>query len=559
MRLACKRFLQDLEKSKDPAYPYRFDSDAAGAICEWLELMPHVDGNWGSPTIVLELWQKFIWANVFGGRGKQDGLRRFQKVYISVPRKNAKKTMVAGVLLYCLLCDGEQGAQVYNGANKLEQAMLLFDPAKAMVEARPELFARLGVAKRGEKCLYVARSNSRWRPISKKPGDGGGASAYAQDEYHEAASDKLSNTMEDGQGARQQPLAIYITTAGDNISGPCYEYETGLQKVLQGLVERDTTFGVIYSVDLKKYVDPFGGERDPDDWTSLEAAAKANPNWGISVLAKQYQARLQEALQTPSKQAAFKTKRLNIWCNAADGFYDVQKWNALADTALSLTDFLGLDCVAGLDLASKLDLCALVLVFCRLLPGVNKETGKEELQDHYYVFCRSYLPSAIGDLPQNTDYRTWSEAGWLKITQGNITDYGFILRDLLDTAGQYNIREVDFDQREAGFLLQEFEKQQGAVPLFEVPQNTPTLSEPMQWLQSLVVDGGIHHCGDPVLALNMSNVVAKPDHNGNVFPRKANDALKIDCHSALLNAMVRARTVLSQPAPASEDEVEVWS
>ena len=197
-------------------------------------------------------------------------------------------------------------------------------------------------------------------------------------------------------------------------------------------------------------------------------------------------------------------------------------------------------------------------MFRRRYYGPEPLGGWQRDPDHYYVFCRSYLPSSVGNLPQNTDYRTWAEGGFLTITEGNITDYGFILRDLLDAATRYNVVEVDFDQRESGFLLQEFAKVHGAVPLFEVPQNTPTLSEPMKWLQSLVVDGRLHHDGNPLLSWAVSNVVAKPDHNENVFPRKASDNLKIDPHSGLLNAMVRARDLLGLPAVPEQTEVEVW-
>lgn len=557
-RLACQRHLNDLERSKSDDYPYYFDPLEAGRICFWLELMPHVDGNWGSETIILDLSQKFTFGSIFGWRRKADGLRRFTRAYISKARKNAKTTELAGVGLYMLRMDGEQGAQVYNGANKLEQAMLLFDPAKAMVEKQPKLFKRLGIVKRGEKALWHKASNSRWRPVSRKPGDGGGASCFIQDEYHEAPDDRLSEQMVQGQGARKQPLDIKITTAGDNIGGPCYKYELQMMKVLEGTISRERTFCIIYAPDLKPYVDPFGVEQPADDWTSIQAARKANPLWGISVDPEGYQTALEEAIQEPSKQGPHKTKRLNIWCNALNGFYDMQKWNALADPTLKIEDFADQDCVEGLDLASKLDLCAAVDVFMREGIGINPDTKELSLVDHYYVFCRSYLPSSVANKPESHDYRTWRDQGWLTVTPGDITDYGFILRDLLKSAESHNLREVDFDQREAGFLLQEFEKVHGDVTLFEVPQNTPTLSEPMKWLQSLVVSNRIHHDGNPVLAWAISNVVAKPDANENVFPRKAKDELKIDPHSALLNAMVRVRDVLSQPAPAPP-EVEVWS
>jgi phage terminase large subunit-like protein len=546
-RLACKRHLDDLEKSKAQAYPYRFDLQLAGRICAWLEMLPNIDMP-GCPNLELAPPQKFCYGSIFGWVRKSDVRRRFIRAYISKARKNCKTTELAGVGLYMLGLDGEQGAQVYNGANNLRQAEILFKAARTMVERRPELFERLGIEKRGEKRLYAPRTNSFWAMLCRAPGDGGGASCFIQDEYHEATSDILSETIVPGQIHRSQPLDLKITTAGVLIGGACHRYEQQMQKVLEGSIQRERTFAIMYSLDTKPYDDPFGKAQPPDDWTDIRWAPKANPMWGITIYADKYKESLDEAIQEPYKRSSFMTKHENIWCNTADGFYDMQRWASCHDITSKIEDFAGEDCVIGIDLASKLDLCALVGVF-------RREWGGE---DHYHIFCHSYLPSSVANRPENTDYRTWAEGGWLKVTDGDLTDYGFILRDLFDAASTYNVREVDFDQRESGFLLQEFEKVHGAVPLFEIPQNTPTLSEPMKWLQSLVVSGRLHHDGNPLLSWAISNVVAKPDHNENVFPRKANDALKIDPHSALLNAMVRARDVLGSPAVPAADEVEVW-
>lgn len=558
VRLACQRHLNNLQRSAadDPKFPYRFDPEKAGRLLYWLELMPHVEGEWSSPTLKLELWQKFTYGAPFGWVKKDTGLRRFRKIYVSVGRKNGKTAVLAGIGWYGLLCDGEIGPQVYNGANKLEQAMLLFEPAKAMLAKRPELFGRFGVQLRGEKRLWVPRTNGRWRPISRTPGDGGGASFFIQDEFHEAKDSRMTDAMVTGQGARRQPMAWFITTAGFNIGGPCYSYELQIQKILQGTVTLETTFGIIFSPDLVKYTDPFGNECEPDDWTSLTAAMKANPNWGVSVLQDAFFAELNEAIADTAQQVAFKTKRLNIWCNAADGYYNMQDWAACADPGLALYEFLGEDCVDGLDLANKLDLCASVLVFRRTPEGPVNAEGIGPL-DHYFCFLRAWQPSAVTHRKENTHFQAWALAGLLTVTDGNITDYGRILRELLVDAGIYNIREIAFDQREAGFLLQEFEKVQGSIDQFEVPQTVPILSEPMKWLKSLVVDRRIHHDGNALLAWSMSNVVAKPDHNENVFPRKAKDELKIDPHSALLNAMVRVREVLNQPG-AGDFAGDVW-
>jgi phage terminase large subunit-like protein len=548
VRLACERHLNDLERAKGPEYPYRFDLKKAGAICYFIELLPHIDGDWGSPTIVLELWQKFWLGSIYGWVRKTDGIRRFTKAYVSVPRKNAKTTALAGVGLYGLTCDGEPGAQIYNGANKLEQAMLLFEPARLMVEARRDLFKRLGVEIRGAKALFVKKTNARWRPVSRKPGDGGGAHLFIQDEFHEALTALLTDAMVQGQGARRQPLSAFITTAGTNLAGPCYSYEQQIKQILLGVISRERTFGIIYTIDEETHTDPFGLEHPPDDWTSLAAAMKANPNWGVSVIPDTFLAELEEAIQDPAKTAAFKTKRLNLWCNAARGYFNLQRWAECADRTLKPEDFDGQDCIEGDDLAAKIDLCARAKVFRRVVDGV----------EHWYVFWRWYVPSAVASRPENSHYGEWREGGWLTVTEGDITDYRVILKDLVEDAARFKIRELCFDQRESAKLTQDFQEETG-VDLFEVPQTVKVLSEPMKWLQALIVDRRIHHCGDPIGTWCVSNTEAEPDHNKNVFPRKpVDDRRKIDGVSALLNALVRAREVLSEPVDDGFYS-EVWS
>jgi phage terminase large subunit-like protein len=553
-RLACKRHLDDLERSTHPGFAFRFDLEAAGKICFWLEQMPHVEGGpWPSPTITLELWQRFVYGSIYGWVQKSDGLRRFTKAYISVPRKNAKTTALAGIGHFALRLDGEHGAQVYNGANKLEQAMLLFDPAKKMAEFAPKIFGRLGIVKQGGKALWHHASNSRWRPVSKNPGDGGGAHLFIQDEFHEAKTPVMTDAIEQGQGARRQPLSIKITTAGDNIGGPCYSYELQIQKILEGTITRDNTFGIVYTIDLQEYIDPFGNKCPPDDWTSVAAAKKANPNWGVSVIERTFLDELLEAIQDPAKQNVFKTKRLNIWCNAAIGYFNLQDWVECFLKDLHVDGFRSWPCLLGLDLASKLDLCTSAKVF--RIPNAF-DPDEEELA-HYYVFWRSYLPTSETRKTNNSHYREWVAAGWLTETEGNITDYRRIYADLVADVAGFDVREVCFDQRESGLLIQDLVEETN-VSIFEVPQNVAVLSEPLKWLKALMVDRRIHHAGDPIGSWCVSNVVVTPDRNQNVFPFSAKDELKIDLVSALLNALVRARQVLPEP-PSIPFEVEVWS
>jgi phage terminase large subunit-like protein len=553
-RLACQRHLDNLAASRRKTFGYRFDHLRAGRFLYFLEQLPHVDGNWGSPTIKAEDWQCFVFGSVYGWLEKETQLRRFIKAYLSVARKNAKTTTLLGAGFYGMVLDSETGAQVYNGANKMEQAKLLFDPAQAMMAKAPGLFQRLGLKIRGAKCI-LGPNNCRWRPVTKSPGDGGGASTWIQDEFHEALSDKLTNTIVDGMGARDQPLAWFITTAGDNIGGPCYSYELQIHKILQGTITLESTFGMIYAPDMVRYVDPFGKECEPDDWTSLAAVQKANPNWGISVVKRTFLAQFEEAKQDAAKQNTFKTKRLNIWCNAAVGYFNLQDWNGCANPEITLEQFAGRPSILGVDLASKVDLCSIARVF-RVVSALDPD--EEELA-HYYIFWRHYQNAGQVERKENTHWAKWVAEGRLIQTEGNITDYRWIYRDLKADVESGNVREVCFDQRESGLLMQDLQAETG-VDLFEVPQTVQYLSEPLKWLQALMISRRLHHVGCPLVTWSVSNVTAKPDHNENVFPRHAGDKheLKIDPVSAALNALVRAREVLNQPEPLPF-EVEVWS
>ena len=552
-RLSCQRHLDNLAASKLKTFNYRFDHLRAGRFLYFLEQLPHVDGNWGSPTIIAEPWQCFTFGNVYGWLEKDSPLRRFTIAYLSVARKNAKTTGLIGAGFYGMVLDGEQGAQVYNGANKMEQAMLLFQPAQAMMDASPALFKKLRLKIRGAKAI-LGPNNCRWRPLTRKPGDGGGASTFIQDEYHEALTDKLTTTMIDGMGARDQPLAWFITTAGDNIGGPCFSYELQMQKILQGTHVRENTFAIMYQPDLQKYTDPHGIKCDPDHWTSEAAILKSNPNWGVSVVKRIFLQSFEEAKQDVSKQNTFKTKRLNIWCNAAVGYFNLEDWNACADPELTLESFASQDCILGVDLASKVDLCSVARVYRKADP----EAPEDEEKAHYYIFWRNYQNEGQVLKVENDHWRRWVAEQRLIQTPGNVTDFRAIYRDLKADVDENNVREVCFDQRESGLLMQDLNENTG-VDLFEVPQTTVVLSEPLKWLQALMISRRLHHVGCPLVTWSVSNVVAEPDHNENVFPRHAGGKheLKIDPVSAALNALVRARQVL--PQPVAEFHADVWS
>jgi phage terminase large subunit-like protein len=520
--LAAKRHLDDLKKT-----PELFRADKANEWCQFVELMPHVKGRWAQAEerLRLEDWQCFLICACFGWH-RADGLRRYRRAYIEVPRKNAKSTLTAAIGLKAFCADGEHGAEVYSGAGTEKQAWEVFGPAKLMAKKTPGLTGQLGIDVNAKTLVRLANA-SKFEPVIGKPGDGASPSFSITDEYHEHTTSDQYDTMVTGMGARDQPMAWVITTAGSSIEGPCYDLRQEVIDVLEGKVENPELFGLIYTID------------EGDDWTSLEALQKANPNMGVSVREDYLLAQQRDAINNPRKQSVFKTKHLNVWVQAASPFFDTDKWRSLGDASMSMDDFAGEPCWVGLDLAAKLDMTSVSVVFKR--------------EDRYYVFCRNYLPESALEPPENAHYRGWHASGHLVVTdQYQHTDYDTIESDLLDISKRYRIVRLGFDPWGATQVATHLGIQ--GIQVVEVPQTVQQLSEPMKWLQALIADGRIHHNGDPVLAWALGNVTAKEDRNENVFPRKERAERKIDPAVATIVALGQA--LVSEPAAASIYEEE---
>lgn len=522
--LACKRHFDDKEKSKSKTYKYRFDRALAERVCGFIELLPHIKGKWAiaqggkAALIVLEPWQCFILAMIFGWVKKSNGKRRFRRANIMVPRKNAKSTKAAGIGLYMMVADGEYGAEIYSGATSEAQAFEVFRPAKLMVERSPDLQAHFGVLA-SARAISQIQTNSFFKPLIGKPGDGSSPSCSIHDEYHEHASDEQVDTMRTGMLAREQALQLIITTAGDNIAGPCYMEFEDCKKILEGVIDNDEVFAIIYTID------------DDDDWMTELAIQKANPNYGVSVEKDVILNAQREAIQTPRKQAVFKTKHLNVWVGAMDAYFNLQKWKACADRTLKLEDFHGEKCILALDLSSKVDIAALEILFPR-------ENGE------YVRFGKYYLPEETVHSAGRDNYRSWASEGWLTVTDGEIIDFDVIENDIFMLASLYQVTEVAYDPWQATQLATNLMKNGATV--VEYRQTVQNMSEPMKNLDALIRSGKIKHNGDPVAAWALTNVVAKTDAKDNVYPRKARDENKIDPVIGMIMALGRATLVEAQ-------------
>lgn len=525
VKLACQRHLDDLKRSRTAKFAYKYEPARAERACGFIEKLPHVKGKWADQRENLKLspWQVFVVCSLFGWVHKRTGKYRFRIAYIEVPRKNAKSTLAAAIGLYKFCADSEYGAEVYSGATTEKQAWEVFRPAHQMVSRTPQLKAAFGIST-PVKQLIIQSNGSRFEPVIGKPGDGASPSCAIVDEYHEHQTDDLWDTMITGMGARENPLQLGITTAGSDLAGPCYALNDECKKVLQGAIDNDQLFAIIYTID------------EGDEWTSELALKKANPNYEVSVSAEFLRIQQRDAINSARKQNIFKTKHLDIWCNAAVGWMNMEDWGKCADPSLRIEQFIADPCIEAFDLASKIDIASRVKVFRRV--GDPADPSK----DHFYVFARHYLNEVKIEQSKGSHYEGWVNAGKLVKTSGNITDYKQIGDEIVTDSTRFNVREVPLDMRDAGGIIsfiQASPQWNQAIQFVEVPQTVAMLSPAMKEVEALVLSRRLHHDGDPVLAWMISNVIVKEDHNGNIFPRKQTAENKIDGAVALFMCMNR--------------------
>ena len=524
---ACQRQLNDLAKFKGKASPYRFNPklkdkegrtfQPADNLCAFIERLPHVKGPLAGEPIRLEPWQVFILTTVFGWI-KADGNRRFRRSYIEVPRGNAKSTLSSALALYMLAADGEGGAEVYSLATTRDQARIVFGDAQTMARQCAGFRARFGVGV-GAHNMHVMASGSKFEALSAEGSTLDGLNIHfgCIDELHAHKTRTVYDVVETGTGKRDNSLLWVITTAGSNRAGICYEVRTFVTRLLDGVFEDDSQFGIIYGLD------------ETDDWITEESLIKANPNWGVSVRPEVLLPLQAKAMQLPSAVNNFKTKHLNEWVNADSSWMDMRAWDRCANPSLTLAAYAGQPCWIGLDLASKVDIAALVLVFTHL-----------EIDGAYAVFGRYYLPEDTVHANGNSQYQGWMSAGRVTVTPGNVIDFSWIEADLIDFVSRHSVQAVAFDPFQATQLSTRMMSE--GMPMIEVRPTVLNFSEPMKTLEALVLQGKLIHDGDPVLGWMASNVVAHLDAKDNIYPRKERPENKIDGIVALIMAISRAIT-----------------
>jgi phage terminase large subunit-like protein len=529
VQLCCQRQIDDRARE---GWDWRFDEDRGNKICRFIERLPHIKGRWKSRNIELEPWQCFVLTTIFGWVDG-NGFRRYRKAYIEIPRKNSKSTIAAACALYLLCADDEPGAEVYSCAVTRDQARISWEVAQQMVRREPEMQAYYGVEALAHS-IAIPGDAAAFKPLSRDADSLEGLNPHGAviDELHAHKTREVFDVINQATGSRRQSLILQITTAGDNRTGVCYEQHDYVTQVLQGRHHDERYFGIIYTIDPE------------DDWTTEAAARKANPNYGVSVLADDIASLCKQAQASAESQNTFLTKRLNVWVSTGTAYFNMLAWqNRCKVPGLKLEDFYGKRCIIALDLASKVDVAAKIMLF--------HEDGQR------YVFGKYYLPESAAERgnPNYDVYQGWSRNPTvdLVLTPGDIIDFEFIERDLIEDRSKFQVIEFPYDPYQATELATRMIKE--GLPMIEVGATVRNFSEAMKSLDALILSGGIYHNGDPMLDWMIGNVYGKKDSKDNVYPRKIRNENKIDGAVALIMALGRDMVSAAGEQSAA---IELW-
>src|SRR5688572_25434712 len=469
---------------------YYYDEEAAEEKIRFLEThCRHVEGDlYGEALVLPDAYKNEIIRPIFGLKRNKGGKRLIRKVYIQMPRKNAKTTMMAGVELALNYNDGEKSAQIYNCAGDDEQAGLLFKAATKMIYLEPTL-------RKASKVFTgsIVYKDSFIKKITSKSDTKHGFNSHGwiYDELHVAKNRDLYDTLNTSTGQRSNPLGIMISTPGTDKLSICYYHYSYTKKLLDSVIEDDTYWGVIYESD------PQADIYSPETW------AAANPLYNYSEnLRESIASEAKEVENDPANENSFRRLRLGQWTQSETKWIKSELWDSLKGN-VKASDYEGEIVWLGLDLSSTSDLTSL----CRLYDD-----------DGIIVpFWDLWIPEKAADYYEkqfNIPYKRWEKEGFITIVPGNTIDFSWVEDKILEINEKNSIRKVGYDEWNARDLATRLEQKYGIETIIN-PQGY-RLSNAFKKIKELIMSAKMLHSGNPVAMWTFDNILVKENDEGNI-------------------------------------------
>ena len=509
-----------------------YDKAKADRAVKFIENLCHTKGKWAGKRFWLLPWQEQLIRDIFG-IVKPDGYRQFRTAFVEICKKVGKSELAAAVALYLLYADNEPSAEVYGAAADRQQASIVFDVARQMVEMSPALLKRSKLMTATKRIVNYGNSGY-YQVLSAEVGGkhGFSVSGLVFDEIHTQPNRQLYDVLTKGSSdARQNPLHFIITTAGTDRHSIAYELHTKAVDILEGRRVDPTFYPVVY------------GLKDDEDWEDEANWYKVNPSLGYTVDIERLRDAYREAKQNPADEVTFKWLRLNMWVSSTVAWIPDAIFMKGNDE-IDLAALEGRDCYGGLDLSSTGDITALVLMF-----PPRDEDEKYILLPFFWV-PEETIPQRVK--AASVPYDIWEKQGFLLSTEGNVIHYDFIEKFINDLSEKYHIVEIAVDRWNATQMIQNLEGD--GFTMVPFGQGFASMSGPTKDFYRLLMEGQIIHGGHPVLRWMAGNVVVDTDPAGNIKVTKAKSKEKIDGIVAAIMALDRCIRNQTEPQGSVYDE-----
>lgn len=508
VRLACKRFMSDLERPD-----LEFRAEIVDRFITFCSLIKHFKGKSANEKFILENWQQFIAANIIGFYYKNTDDRKYTNSLICVSRKQGKTALAALFCLWFLIGDGESGAEVDLAANSRQQAQIAYEFCTNYAKQLDPSGKELKCLRTGIK-LKLNDSNLNVFAADSTKLDGFNASFALIDEYHAAKDSRLYDVLKSSQGQRKNPHLMVISTVGFSITSPFKKlYDTDCE-ILHGLKEDDSTFAMIFALD------------DGDDWRDEKVWRKIAPNLDITVTTKYLREQVIQAENNVSAETGILVKNFNVWQQVTNIWIPDSYVNRCFKK-ISYSDFnedTSL-CYVGTDLAAVGDMTAVSCLFTK------------DDDDKLYFITEYFMPeTALTESPNRELYKQWKRQGLLTITEGNVTDYTYITRMMLKRNSHIPIRKVAYDSWNS--VQWAIQCEEAGLPLEPYSQSIGNFNRPTRELERLIRSQKVVFQTNEITRWMFRNVLLKHDHNDNVKPTKGGtQGQKIDGVIAILEAL----------------------
>lgn len=542
----------DRNRWETPDGRYYFDPEAAALGVDFFpELLVHHKGEFvDQPFHLMPYQDQLVVRPLFGWKRASDGLRRFRKVFLAVPKGNGKSPLAAGIGLKLTFSDGEPGAEVIAAAADKDQAAVVFDTAKVMVEESEDLDSRANIFRRA---IEVPSTRSYFRVVSAdvKSKHGPNIHGLVVDEFHAQPTRELYETLHRGTVKRRQPVTFLPTTAGDDDESICAE-------------EWDYARKVIGDPSLDESYLPIVFEASKDDnWKDPAVWARVNPGFGVTVKADAIEAECRAAQIEPRKLNDFLRFHLNRWVNQATAWIPVDWWDA-CEVQLSDAELVELAVFGGLDMTQKHDLASLVLTFPRRLPEgqtleIEVVAGADDTPGETRALSLNFdvafvpffwIPEDTMREHEKTDkvpYDQWVKQGLVTATPGAMIDINRICKDITGPISKRFPRlrgtQIRYDPAFATDVA--LRLLESGYQMVELLQNYKYLSEPAHVLEALLKARRVRQAGHRTLRWNVENVSIKTDDAGRIRPVKPRrKAKRID---GVVAALMGLSGVIGEP------------